>query len=323
MSALPVESHPDPKLGSGSEMVRSTDWIVPVPPRAVAELDAALRSLERRGLSWPHFGREDFPLPTFSRDLSAVLEEIENGRGFALLRGFPVDRYTSEELQNLYWGIGAHLGRARYQNATGELIGVVRDEYRLYGDVQEAPADLSLGRSSRSKARSSGPLRFHTDRCDVVTLLCVRQARAGGLSRIVSAVSVANAIRARRPDLHALLCQDYWRSRQGEEAGGERQVYALPLFATHRGQVHHAVLAHLRGSGAEAARRPAAHRGSERGARSPRRGLRGAGLHHGAQARRSPAPQQPRRLSRAHGVRGRERAGPRSAPPAPVARPYQ
>jgi hypothetical protein len=199
-------------------------------------MDEALRGLEPRGLSWPHFGREDFPLPTFSRELSAVLEQIENGRGFALLRGFPVDRYTSEELQNLYWGIGAHLGSARYQNARGELIGLVRDEYRLYGDVQEAPADLSLGRSSRSKARSSGPLRFHTDRCDVVTLLCVRQARAGGLSRIVSAVSVAHAIRARRPDLHALLCEDYWRSRQGEEAGGECQVYALPLFATHRGK---------------------------------------------------------------------------------------
>jgi hypothetical protein len=96
--------------------------------------------------------------------------------------------------------------------------------------------DPTLGRSSRSKARSSGPLRFHTDRCDVVTLLCVRRARAGGLSRIVSAVSVANAILARRPDLHALLWQDYWRSRQGEEAGGERETYAMPLFAMHEGK---------------------------------------------------------------------------------------
>jgi len=168
--------------------------------------------------------------------IQAVRDALENGRGFALLRGFPVDRYSAEELKNLYWGVGAHLGSARYQNAQGELIGEVRDEYRLYGEVQEAPADGTLGRSSRSKARSSGPLRFHTDRCDVVTLLCVRQARAGGLSKIVSAVSVAKAIRDRRPDLHALLCQDYWRSRQGEELGGERQVYALPLFATHAGK---------------------------------------------------------------------------------------
>jgi hypothetical protein len=236
MSLLNSEPLAGPEAWLGREMTRSTDWISFVPPRAVAEMDAALRSLERRGLAWPNFGLDDFPLPTFSRELSATLDELERGRGFALLRGFPVDRYSAEELKNLYWGVGAHLGSARYQNAKGELIGEVRDEYRLYGDVQEAPVDTALGRSSRSKARSSGPLRFHTDRCDVVTLLCVRQARAGGLSRIVSAVSVANAIRGRRPDLHALLCQDYWRSRQGEEAGGEHQVYALPLFAAHAGK---------------------------------------------------------------------------------------
>src|SRR3984893_15551535 len=225
-----------PEAWLGRAMERSTEWIRPLSARAIIELDAAVDGLKQRGLAWPHFGRTDVPLPTFSRDLSSVLHELEDGRGFVLLRGIPVDRYTEGELKALYWGLGAHLGAARYQNAQGELIGEVRDENRLYGEVKEISMDAKLGRSSRSKARSSGPLRFHTDRCDVVTLLCVRQARAGGLSRIVSAVSVANAIRSRRPDLHALLCEDYWRSRQGEEAGGERQVYALPLFATHQGK---------------------------------------------------------------------------------------
>jgi hypothetical protein len=226
MSALRAEPTKRPEAWLGHEMARSTEWIVPVPPRAVEEMDMALRGLARRGLSWPRFGRGEFPLPTFSRDLAGVLEELEDGRGFVLLRGFAVDRYSLDELRNLYWGVGAHLGHARYQNAHGELI----------GEVQEQPGDQALGRTSRSKARSSGPLRFHTDRCDVVTLLCVRPARRGGASKIVSAVSVAEAIRARRPDLHALLCQDYWRSRQGEEAGGEHKVYAMPLFAERAGK---------------------------------------------------------------------------------------
>ena len=225
-----------PEAWLGSEMERSTEWIRAISPRAVTELDAALDGLKQRGLAWPHFGRDDFPLPTFSRDLSSVLDALEHGRGFVLLRGIPVDRYTEHELKNLYWGLGAHLGQARYQNARGELIGEVRDENRLYGEVKEISMDATLGRSSRSKARSSGPLRFHTDRCDVVSLLCVRKARAGGLSRIVSAVSVSNAILARRPDLHAVLCHDYWRSRQGEEAGGERKIFAMPVFAVHEGK---------------------------------------------------------------------------------------
>jgi len=223
-------------MWTGAELGRSTDWIRHVPASAVAECDAALEGLRRRGVTWPHFGREEFPLPTFARELADVSHELEHGRGLVLLRGFPVERYAPEDLKTVYWGLGAHLGHARYQNARGELIGEVRDEVRRYGDVDEPAMDRTLGRSSRSKARSSGPLRFHTDRCDVVSLLCVRTARAGGLSRVVSAPAVARAMRERRPDLHALLWQDYWRSRQGEEAGGERQAYALPIFAEHEGR---------------------------------------------------------------------------------------
>ena len=231
--AAPIEG---PEAWLGADMAASTEWIRPVAPSAIAEMDAALEGLRRRGLHWPRFGRDDFPLPEFSRELAVVLDDLEHGRGFALLRGVPVGRYAPDDLKDLYWGLGAHLGHARFQNASGELIGEVRDENRLYGEVIEAAMEPALGRSSRSKARSSGPLRFHTDRCDVVALLCVRRAKAGGLSRIASAVSVANAILARRPDLHALLWQDYWRSRQGEEAGGERETYALPLFAAHEGK---------------------------------------------------------------------------------------
>jgi Taurine catabolism dioxygenase TauD, TfdA family len=134
----------------------------------------------------------------------------------------------------MYWGIGLHTGTPRYQNPKGELIGDVRDENRLYGAVREAVTPREV-RSSRNKARSAGPLRFHTDRVDVVTLLCVRPAATGGLSKIASAVSVHNTILARRPDLHALLCQPYYHTRQGE-AGGEAKYYAMPLFAVRDGR---------------------------------------------------------------------------------------
>jgi len=225
-----------PEAWRGREMASSIEWIRTVPAAALPELDAALAALRCRGLTWPGFTRDDFPLPTFTRQLAAALDELERGRGFIVLRGLPVDRYDDVDLKNLYWGIGAHLGAACYQNAAGELIGEVRDENRRYGEVRQPSMDPALGRSSRSKARSAGPLRFHTDRCDVVSLLCVRKAKSGGLSKIVSAVAVSNAILERRPDLHALLCRDYHRSRQGEEAGGERATYALPIFAAHEGR---------------------------------------------------------------------------------------
>src|SRR5262245_47829185 len=94
----------------GKEMAGSREWVRPFAAREVEEIDAALRSVQRRGLAWPKFGREDFPLPTFSRDLAAVLDELETGRGFVVLRGFPVERYGEEELKTVYWGVGSHLG---------------------------------------------------------------------------------------------------------------------------------------------------------------------------------------------------------------------
>ena len=53
---------------------------------------------------------------------------------------------------------------------------------------------------------------------------------------MASVPAVSNAIRARRPDLHALLCRDYHRTRQGEELGGERATYAMPIFAARDGR---------------------------------------------------------------------------------------
>jgi hypothetical protein len=228
-----------PAAWIGADLARTTDWIRPIRAADAAELDTALAAVKRRGLPWPSIRREDFPIPGFARTLAEVRRELEDGRGVVLLRGLPVERYSEDELRPLYFGIGAHLGAARYQNSRGELIGEVRDEVRVYGDVSQPVMpgrDAGAPPTSRYKARSSGPLRFHTDRTDVVALLCVRQARAGGQSKVVSSVAIHDAILDRRPDLHALLFQDYVRSREGEEAGGERKHYALPVWGVRDGR---------------------------------------------------------------------------------------
>ncbi len=238
MSTVTARPITGPEAWHGSDLVRTTDWIRPISAAAIDEIDRALRIVKARGVAWRDIRREDFPLPGFSRDLAAVSHELEHGRGVVLLRGLPVERYTEDELRQVYWGIGAHLGAARFQNAHGELIGDVRDELRAYGQVNQPGVEQKPGEpvTSRYKARSSGPLRFHTDRADVVGLLCVRQARRGGISKIVSSVAIHNAILERRPDLLMLLHQDYYRTREGEELGGNRRWYALPVFGVRDGR---------------------------------------------------------------------------------------
>jgi len=236
MRTLGDQSLHGPMVWHGRDLARSTDWIRSLSAVETDEIDAALRAVERRGLAWRDVRAEDFPLPRLTATLAQINHELESGRGLVLLRGLPVEGYSDEQLRTIWWGLGCHLGVAVHQNAHGELIGEVRDELRLYGEVVQPAVPKGESPTSRAKARSSGPLRWHTDRCDVVGLLCVRGARRGGTSRVVSVPAVSNEILARRPDLHALLCSDYHRSRQGEEVGGEASCYAMPIFAMREGK---------------------------------------------------------------------------------------
>jgi hypothetical protein len=222
----------------GEELARSGAWRRPFRSEWIDEIDAALDRVEAAGLDLRDITRENFPLEGFAAELARMAEEIENGIGFARLSGFPVGRYSEERLRKLYWGIGRHLGTARSQTIKGEIIGEVRDEVRAYGRAGPmlTARDGSAFPSSRARARSNAALRFHTDRTDAISLLCVRPARAGGVHRIASTVAVHNEILRRRPDLLELLYQDYPRSRLGEEQGGEAAFYMLPVFGLRDGK---------------------------------------------------------------------------------------
>lgn len=225
----------------GRDMAKSTRWIRDLRPADVAQIESALEAVERRGLAWHEIRPADFPLPGLEGLLADVREELENGCGMVKLRGVPVERYSEDQLRKLYYGIGVNLGTPVYQNRRGELMRLIRDEGgdlgRRYGQIESARmADGRPFLSSYARTLSNGALRFHTDRTDVVSLLCVRQAAKGGVSLICSSVSVMNEMARRRPDLTRVLFEPYWRSRHGEESETPDSVYALPIFAVRDGR---------------------------------------------------------------------------------------
>lgn len=221
----------------GAEMARSDRWVRAFPAEVLAQIDAALEQTAQ--LDWRRITRDIFPLPTASAFLDDVREELENGCGMVQLRGLDVSRYDEAQLRRLWYGLGCHLGTPLYQNRRGEVMRDIRNEgsagASLYGATVDAEGKPFL--SSGARTLSSGQLRFHTDRCDVVGLLCVRQASEGGVSKLASSATVYNEILARRPDLHALLCKPIPRSRFGEEAGGEHVAYDLPVFGLRDGKL--------------------------------------------------------------------------------------
>ena len=78
---------------------------------------------------------------------------------------------------------------------------------------------------------------FHTDSADVVGLLCLRDAREGGLSLLVSALSIYNRMRAERPDLLELLFQPIATDRRGEVPPGAKPFMEIPVLNWYAGQL--------------------------------------------------------------------------------------
>ena len=221
----------------GKDLDSSGAWIRSLDDSQRAEIDAALARVKRDRFPLFGFGRDDFPLVSTATLLAEISDELENGLGAVRLRGLPVEQHSDDDIRRIFWGLGRYLGTSLYQNARGEIMGEVRDETRLADKtyMEAAPGNIA---SSRARARSTGPLRWHTDRCDVIALLCVRNAKAGGISKLTSIVTIYNEILRRRPDLLELLCQDYWRARPADEDGiAPTRAFALPVFGVQEGKL--------------------------------------------------------------------------------------
>ena len=118
-------------------------WTYRLSDAEIAELDDATYAARRSGLDLPAISRRHFPLPTLGPTLERLRGEVLDGRGFVLIRGVPVEGRSMLDAATAYWGIGAHIGNARSQNAMGHLLGHVRDLGQLRRRQAIAPLRLA------------------------------------------------------------------------------------------------------------------------------------------------------------------------------------
>ena len=215
MTATVPEVLPGAADWRGPDMAAREDWSVRLTEADIAEIDAAIAGIDRPLIE---VDRAAFPLPTLGPKLARLAEDLLRGRGFFLLRGLPVGRMSREQAVAAFWGLGAHFGRPRSQNAKGHLMGHVKD-------LGLASADPNV-RVYQTRERQN----FHTDSVDIVALLCLQPARSGGLSSIVSSAAVHNEMVRRRPDLAAALYAPFATDRRGEVPEGMAPWFALPVF---------------------------------------------------------------------------------------------
>jgi hypothetical protein len=138
------------------------------------------------------------------------------------MRGFPLSTNdcTNERAAVL---VGLLFGRPVSQTKKGNLVARVED------------LGLALTSPAVRGHQTSAELPFHCDRADRVLLLCVRTARSGGRSRVVSSIALAEAMWAEAPAFAERLHHQLPQDRRGEEAPGEPPYSCMPIFSERNG----------------------------------------------------------------------------------------
>ena len=67
-----------------ADFVGDQSWLVHFTDAEIAALDHAVAAAMARGLRFPDFGKDDFPLAGWTERLQSFADELENGRGFFL-----------------------------------------------------------------------------------------------------------------------------------------------------------------------------------------------------------------------------------------------
>lgn len=161
----------------------------------------------------------DRTAPELNELAAAIRSDLLTGTGFTLLTGFPVAELERENIVAAFLVFGSLVGSPRSQNADGHLLGHVKNIGR--------DADDPATRIYQTNERQT----FHTDSTDAVALLCLRTAREGGESMLVSVEAAYAEMVRRNPRLAARLFDPIATDRRDEQPPGEKPWFEIPVLS--------------------------------------------------------------------------------------------
>jgi len=212
-----------PVTGDGawtSSTTTKADMTLVLTPAQIERLeDMAARSVGKEALDLTRADVDDPVIADLAKD---ILARVRDRHGVALLSGLSRARFSDDMLTRIFWGIGRHLGEPESQSILGDKVGHVR----------KAPAN-----PNNRGYRSDRELFPHTDSTDIAGLLCLRSAKAGGVSQFVSGLAIHNELLANHPDLLPALYAGYYFHRSGEQLPHEAPITPtrIPIFAYYEG----------------------------------------------------------------------------------------
>ncbi len=222
---LPTFDHlPDYFAGASAwhgQQLRDTPskWIYTLTDEDIQCLETAATQYLSLDRDIGEISAQEFPLGSFTAHVQSLRQTLLGGIGFEVIRGLPIERYTKELAATIFCGIGSHLGSARSQNAQGHILGHVRD---IGADANDPNSRIY---------QTSERQTFHTDSADVVALMCLSTAQQGGESLLVSAETIFNQMKAKRPDLLQVLFYPIATDRRGEIPDGAKPYMEIPILS--------------------------------------------------------------------------------------------
>jgi hypothetical protein len=222
MSAVPLIEDIQPVTGPsawrGDELSKKQDWIYELSDLEVDQLEEVGAAFLNDDPDLRFVRADDYPLPALTKGLNCWAKDMDAGRGFVLVRGLKSDLYSDALSAAIFFVLGLHLGEPMRQNELGDSLDhVIATSNKLVSD----PTALA----SHTRDR----LNFHSDSSDVVALMCLRGAKEGGASILISGATVYNEVLRRRPDLAPLLFEPWHFDWYKQDHRAPARYYSTPI----------------------------------------------------------------------------------------------
>ena len=206
-----------PKSWRAQDLHDDTQWVRPLSDTERQGLLKGLAAFRASGVALEQATGADFPFEYVEDLIKDIHTQLRQQFGLMVLKRFPIEGLSEDDVKALYWGFTNHLGVLRPQGKNSALMNHVKN----VGGVYRAAG----GRGYNTNAE----LDFHVDFSDYVGLLCIQDAKSGGISRICSSRRIVQDMQQQAPELVDALMQPLYYSRQDEEAPDELPYYRTPV----------------------------------------------------------------------------------------------
>ena len=205
--------------------IHNADWFFRLSAECLLEIRAAVAKLRRDSLPIERLTPGQFDMPACRDMMRSVRSALDEGVRFAVVDRLPLDELSDDEGRALYWLLSSHIARPVAQKLDGTMI----------YDVHDTGKKATPGSGVRPD-KTNMDQYFHNDNSynetqpEYVGLLCVRPAKAGGISHVISLYTVHNELLRSQKQVLPRMYRPFWFDRQGEYLSGEPRVISGPLL---------------------------------------------------------------------------------------------